>query len=527
MAKKLVQNAEKTDLTEEQWARPNRTAMDPALRKRLGFEYSRVMYVTLVFFANDATACFNRMVPDISTVITRKYGVEKNVMLCRNKVLEQLKQGVRTLHGDSEKTYQREFYELPMNGEYQGKADAASIWSIESHTFLRTHQQLTTGAFMPHVIDQTLAIRKNNDAYVDDDDMTKTKRGSKFNECERTAVKEAEHNAQLWNDIIFLSGAATAHHKSIWQGIAFDPTTCPPTIKTHLDGEIFLKDRKGVRTKIAQKASNYPNKGLGCHLAPTAAQQGTDEHEFETRRTQAQKMASAFLPIPLAPHEAHNVMQGRTMTSIGYSAAVTRFDKDQCGKLNTILNKVLLPKLRVNRHMPHAVVYSPLSFGGISWPSFQIRQDTESILTMIKHLRWNQTVGTDMLVVLSAWQLASGLCEPIMEQVDLNLSFIGVGWFPQVRKRLQAMKGRIWIERQWTPELQRQNDTSIMRSFILIPGITENTLKLLNYVRLYLRVITLADIANEQGNMIPGQRFSGSWQAKSIITWPEIYLAHP
>ena len=37
-----------------------------------------------------------------------------------------------------------------------------------------------------------------------------------------------------------------------------------------------------------------------------------------------------------------------------------------------------------------------------------------------------------MLVVLSAWQLASGLCEPIMEQVDLNLSFIGVGWFPQV-----------------------------------------------------------------------------------------------
>jgi hypothetical protein len=48
MAKKLVQNAEKTDLTEEQWARPNRTAMDPALRKLLGFEYSRIMYVTLM-----------------------------------------------------------------------------------------------------------------------------------------------------------------------------------------------------------------------------------------------------------------------------------------------------------------------------------------------------------------------------------------------------------------------------------------------------------------------------------------------
>jgi hypothetical protein len=452
----------------------------------------------------------------------RKYGVEKNVMLCRNKVLEQLRRGVRTLHGDSEATYQREYYELPMNGEYQGKADAASIWSVESHTFLRTHQQLTTGAFMPHVINQALAIKKNNDAYVDDDDMTKTKSGSNFKACEQYVIKEAETNAQLWNDIIFLSGAATAHHKSIWQGISFDSTTCPPTIKPQLDGEIYLKDRKGIRTKIEQKSSSYPNKGLGCHLAPTAVQHGTDEHEFEQRKLQAQKIASSFVPIPLLPHEAHNVMQGRTMTSVGYSAAVTQFDEDQCKKLNTIMNKSLLPKMKINRHMPHAVVYSPLSLGGLSWPSFQIRQDTESILSMIKHFRWNQTVGQDMLVVLSAWQLASGLCDPIMEQVDINLSFIGKGWFPQVRQRLNNMGGQLWIEQQWTPALQRIHDNSIMKALILSTNISEQTLRILNYVRLFLRVITIADIANEQGTIIPGQRFSGSWQAKSIITWPEI-----
>jgi hypothetical protein len=260
-----------------------------------------------------------------------------------------------------------------------------------------------------------------------------------------------------------------------------------------------LKDRKGIRTKIEQKPPSYPNKGLGCHLAPTAIQHGTDEHEFERRELQAQKIASSFVPIPLLPHEAHNVMHGRTMTSVGYSAAVTQFDEDQCKALNTIMNKSLLPKMKVNRHMPHAVVYSPLSLGGLSWPSFQIRQDTESILSMIKHFRWNQTVGQDMLVVLSAWQLASGLCDPIMEQVDINLSFIGKGWFPQIRKRLNNMKGQFWIEQQWTPALQRIHDTSIMKALILSPNISEQTLRILNYVRLFLRVITIADIANEQG----------------------------
>ena len=65
--------------------------MDPALRKMLSFEYSRVMYATMVFFANDTTACFDRMVPNISAIIARKYGTEINVMKCRNQVLAQLK----------------------------------------------------------------------------------------------------------------------------------------------------------------------------------------------------------------------------------------------------------------------------------------------------------------------------------------------------------------------------------------------------------------------------------------------------
>ena len=38
-AKKMIQNAERTSLTEEQWGgRPGRTATKPALRKMLAFE---------------------------------------------------------------------------------------------------------------------------------------------------------------------------------------------------------------------------------------------------------------------------------------------------------------------------------------------------------------------------------------------------------------------------------------------------------------------------------------------------------
>jgi hypothetical protein len=172
--------------------------------------------------------------------------------------------------------------------------------------------------------------------------------------------------------------------------------------------------------------------------------------------------------------------------------------------------------------MPHAVIYSTLSKGGYAWPSFQAKQDTNSILTMIKHLRWNGTVGKDILVVLSAWQLASGMVKPLMHSVENELPYLGVGWITHMRDRLRAMNGRIWIEKQWCPTLQRLNDEAIMVLLMKIPGITKGKLEKLNYVRLFLRIITIADLTNKQGTIIPGYKFSGRWQANSSFNWPQI-----
>ena len=464
-ARKLIPNSEHTNLAEQQWARPDKTAMDPALRKMLSLEYARVMYVTLIFFANDATTCFDPMVPDITTIIARKYGMKGNIMKCRNMVMEQLKRGVRTMHGDSTITYQRDFYDLMMMGEVQGKADAAPAWSLESHTFLRTHQYHNKGTYLPHINNSSIAIIKNNDAYVDDDDMTITEINSNFDTCAKELVPIAEHAAQDWNDIIALSGGSVAHHKSMWQGISFD-NSFPPKINEYYPGEIHLLDRKGVKTKIKKQSSNFPNKGLGCYLAPTASQTGTSKHEYEVREQQALILAGKVRPHKLQPHEAHHVMSGRAFPSIGYSATLTRFNVTQTRKLNSITNETLLPKASFNRKTAHAVIYSPITLGGAAWPEFQTKQDVDSILAMLKHFRFNGTVGKDMLVVLSAWQLASGLCKPILEETDTNISYIGDGWFPHVRQRLNLFQGKLWVEHQWTPQLYNSTTTSKSCDFL-------------------------------------------------------------
>jgi len=76
-AKQMVANSGKTPLTEEQWGgRPSRTTTNAAMRKILAFQYGRVLFVTIVLFANNVVVCFDHMVPNISALLTLKYGVQ-------------------------------------------------------------------------------------------------------------------------------------------------------------------------------------------------------------------------------------------------------------------------------------------------------------------------------------------------------------------------------------------------------------------------------------------------------------------
>ena len=98
-----MKNAESSGISGEQWGgRTKRTAIDTAFKKLLTFDYAQLTYKTLAMFANNATACFDRMVPGVSSLIARKFGVAPSIMKCRNDIIKNLKRNVRTGCGDSE-----------------------------------------------------------------------------------------------------------------------------------------------------------------------------------------------------------------------------------------------------------------------------------------------------------------------------------------------------------------------------------------------------------------------------------------
>ena len=78
----------------------------------------------------------------------------------------------------------------------------------------------------------------------------------------------------------------------------------------------------------------------------------------------------------------------------------------------------------------------------------------------------------------------------------------------------------IWIEKVWAPKLQRKNDGAIMEKFSAIRGITKGELERVNAVRLYSRVITIADLAHPPEGYIPDGILTGDWQAGLDLEWP-------
>jgi hypothetical protein len=106
----------------------------------------------------------------------------------------------------------------------------------------------------------------------------------------------------------------------------------------------------------------------------------------------------------------------------------------------------VLPKLRINRHYPGAVLYGTACYGGMESLNVYTLQLQTQLSYLLKQLRWNKTVANDIRVTLETAQLCSGLIPPIMEVVTPPISYLGNSYFLDIRRRLGEINASLWIE---------------------------------------------------------------------------------
>ena len=126
-------------------ARPGRGALDPVFIEELTNEITRLTRKPLIKNAEDATACYDRIIPGIGTLASRSHGLHHQVALVMGRTLEEVKYHLKTHLGVTDEHYQHCTI-TPIYGTGQGSANSPTIWLVVSSMLFRCYSKRAHGA---------------------------------------------------------------------------------------------------------------------------------------------------------------------------------------------------------------------------------------------------------------------------------------------------------------------------------------------------------------------------------------------
>lgn len=520
IGKQAMHNFEDSNPCDEQHGfRPDRSSVDAAMLKLLTFECARLQRATVGMIQHDMAAHFDRMSPSMTNIYAQRYNVSENILQTISGTIARLTRNVETAMGLSQATYSQEEDAPEIGGMVQGKADVPQLSTQQSEILLRAHKSMTQGLSMPNPLG-TREINHHSISFADDTDQH-TNVDSRRDDAIPAVVGQLQHSAQTWNNLINIPGGLLAYHKCNWQLIAWSSESGYMDMVTQTDQSVVIQDGKGAASTIDFLPPKEPNVGLGYRLCPNADQ---DPH-YQSVILGIRKMCAGLGSAHLTEHEIRQLLTQRLIPKLTYALHLSSFSPSQCGQIDTIIRQKIIPRMRLNRHFPSAVLYGPIELGGLDFMEVRTLQLTTQVSYVLKQLRWDKTVANDIIVTLDTLQLASGLSQPLMEYPSTPISYIGASYFLHIREQLAEINASLWIEDVWKPQPHREHDEFIMDKFLQIPGITNGELRQANAVRLYMRILTIADIADPSGEFIPDGMLTGDWQAGTDIYWP--YQARP
>jgi hypothetical protein len=426
---------------------------------------------------------------------------------------------VRTGHGVSEDTYGNRVGRPKIAGELQGKGDVAPLYALLSSTIMDAHAKLYEGICLNSPVPGP-SIRKRNDGYVDDVNTWAASMEVGIL-AEEDVMYKLKKGAQTLTELNETSGGATAFHKCATQVLAWQSDGKCLRIKPEVEGRLILKDNKGAASSISNLRSDQANTGLGYHMAVDANQKSASRERMGKIKQTCDGAQSACLNFD----EAYQLLNRRLLAQTKYGLHLSQYTPKDCKPMTVLINGTFLPLLHIHRRMKREVVWGPLNMGGLGLNTdIYSLQCQCAVSYLMRTMRWDGVVATDIRTALNAFQLASGFLSPVLEHTATPIKYVGKGWIPNLREMLNAINAGLWIEQIWRPQKQRQHDVGIMEEFAKDSTLTPLTKELANELRMWMRVTSIAELAAPDGKRIPIERIrNGSeWRAvpEEGIWWP-------
>jgi len=492
-------------------SRPGRSAHDPAFMEVLQHEIYRTSMKSGVNYDLDASSCYDRIVPSVAAICSRRMGMPAPIVHINMATLEQAQYHVKTQLGVSKGSY-RHHAQTPIYGTGQGSGNSPTIWCFICSALFDALESRAHGATFTSY-DQHQKVTMSIVGFVDDCTQRVNTFTSHHQPTGEDLITIMTQDVQLWNDLLWASGGALEQQKCSFHLIQSDWTE---------DGQPFLKGGNSAppvliqhqgKTVQTHQTSNYKSqKTLGCFINPASNNKQTAEHLTKKNDHFATMLETNYFTRA----EAWTLYTAFYIPSMSYSLPITPLTLTQCQHLDARFLRTLLPRCGFNRNMSRSIRNAPTHLGGAGFRQLYVEQGILLVKQIQKFLNSpNTTIGKMLRMTLSWTQAFVGTSQMLLTEVEQRLPPVGQSYILEVRSFLRSIKGKITMRDPPIPKKLRINDRHIMDIALTQLQWKDSHLIRINACRRYLQAQTLADITTMQGTMIRPHIMNGTWEANS------------
>jgi hypothetical protein len=508
-------------------SRPRRNAIDPVLIEELQFEVSRLSRRMLIQTNYDATACYDRIIPNLAMLASRKFGVPKSVTQSNANTLQKAQFHVRTELGLSTSSYSHS-EEKPIYGTGQGSGNSPMIWCFISSLLFDCYDTLSYAATYCHP-DRTQPLSVSMIGFVDDCNG-QVNSFNEHNDLEalQRLVEKAKINANVWSQLLTATGGALELTKCSYHVLFWKFSIKGAPVLSNINSEILPLQVTDSSTAEPQTLKYLPpsvaHKTLGHYKEPV----GTQKAQFRNLKAKSDSITDFLWTTHLTREESWIYYQACYLPAIAYPLTGSSLTRTQLDSIQRKAMKIIVAACGFNRNTKKEVLYGPIDLGGANFKQLYIQQGISQTQYFIRHWRMNSKVGKLLRCTMAWIHFSVGTSYSILERVHEQLPHCESIWVSSLRSFLSSIDAMLYLDEPSIPRVQRESDQHLMDMILASRQFKPGEIRRLNYCRLYLQAITLSDITKPNGTELDLSMVSGTSSLYSSTTrWHTIHQERP
>ena len=485
------------------------------LIEELQCEISRASRKPVVLTNYDATACYDRIIPNLGMLASQKYGVAPSVTTMNATTLHNAEYKVRTELGLAPKGYSHQ-QDFPIYGTGQGSANSPAIWCFLSSTLFDCYDQVVRPACYASPTGDTV-VSLGMLGFVDDcNGQSNLFDADGSSATVHKIVENTRKNAQHWNNLLAASGGALELSKCschILQWV-FTISGAPLLVPRHTTLQSDLTVREGTTKEdhTLQLLSAYDaHKTLGHYKAPA----GMEQEQFLQLKKKSDDLTKFLWTCPWTRKEAWTFYYACYLPSVGYPLSCSSLSRRQLDTIQRKAMSIMVARCGYNRNTKKAILYGPLELGGANFRPLYIQQGVGQAMNFIKHWRLNSTAGKLLRIALDWFQMQAGVSYVILEKVSPVLPHLESKWIASLRQFLADHDMYFQLRGVTLPQPQRKYDVLLMDVILDSKRFTPREIRCLKYCRLFLAAQTVSDISLINGKALDSSKLQGEFSSTS------------